>query len=72
MGAVQVELRQHLFWRIGAVAHDISDFGNARALPAGGIGLRFQPTPKVPVNVSIDYAWGVNSQGLYLYVGEAF
>ena len=46
-----------------------------RPIPArrpGGLGLRFQPTRKSPVNISVDYAWGKHSSGLYLYVGEAF
>ncbi|MEI9891124.1 MAG: BamA/TamA family outer membrane protein [Caulobacteraceae bacterium] len=78
MLAGQMELRQHLFWRLGAVAFggvggvgkSVTDLGEA--LPAGGLGLRLQPSRKLPVNVSIDYAWGKNSEGLYLYVGEAF
>ena len=80
MIAAQAELRQHLFWRIGAVAfagvgtvaHDFGSLGGAKPLPAGGLGLRFQPVKKIPVNISIDYAWGEHSSGLYLYVGEAF
>ena len=80
MMATQVELRQHLFWRIGAVAFagvgavapDYGQITDARALPSGGVGLRFQPTSKTPVNLSLDYAWGRGSQGLYLYLGEAF
>jgi len=80
MMATQVELRQHLFWRIGAVAFagvgavapDYGQITDSRALPSGGIGLRFQPTAKTPVNLSLDYAWGRGSQGLYLYLGEAF
>lgn len=78
--AGQVELRQHLFWRFGAVAFGgvgtvsdkFADLGSAPALPAGGAGLRFQPSAKLPINISVDYASGKNSQGLYLYVGEAF
>lgn len=78
--AGQVEVRQHLFWRFGAVAFGgvgtvsdkLADIGSAPALPAGGVGLRFQPSAKLPINVSVDYAWGKGGDGLYLYVGEAF
>src|SRR5262249_41831228 len=80
MAAAQLEIRQHLFWRIGAVvfggvgavAPSFGELGQAKGLPAAGPGLRFQPTSKGPVNMSVDYAWGLHSQGIYLYVGEAF
>ena len=80
MGATQVELRQHLIWRLGAVAFagvggvapTLSELSGAQALPSAGFGLRLQPTPKIPVNLAVDYAWGRGSQGLYLSVGEAF
>jgi Omp85 superfamily domain len=76
----QAEVRQKLFWRFGAVAFagvgtigdSFSRLGDAPVLPAGGVGLRFQPSKKLPVNVSVDYAWGSHSSGLYLYIGEAF
>ena len=78
--AVQGELRQALIGRLGAVAFagvgavapSFSDMGEAMPLPSAGLGLRFQPTRKSPVNISVDYAWGKHSSGLYLYVGEAF
>ena len=76
----QAEVRQKLFWRFGAVAFagvgtigdSFGHLGDAPVLPAGGVGLRFQPSKKLPVNVSVDYAWGSHSSGLYLYIGEAF
>lgn len=80
MYAVQAEYRRHLFGRFGAVifggvgqvASDLESFGDTEVLPAGGLGLRFQASKTYKVNVSIDYAWGKGSQGLYFYVGEAF
>lgn len=80
MGAAQAELRQALFGRFGAVvfvgvggvAPSMGELWAAKALPSVGGGLRFQPVKKIPVNVSVDYAWGRGSQGLYLYIGEAF
>ena len=80
MFAVQGELRRALFWRfgvvgfagLGAVAPSISELGQADPLPSVGVGLRFQPSKHIPVNVSVDYAWGKKSSGLYLYMGEAF
>ncbi|HEY1926198.1 MAG TPA: BamA/TamA family outer membrane protein [Caulobacteraceae bacterium] len=80
MEAAQVEIRRHLFWRIGAVA--FGGFGGVaptvgglfatKPLPAGGVGLRFQPVKTIPVNMSVDYAWGVDSHALYLYLRDAF
>jgi hypothetical protein len=80
LGAAQIEIRQHLFWRfgvvafggIGGVAPSIGNLFDTKALPAGGVGLRFQPVKKIPVNLSMDYAWGSHSHALYLYLREAF
>ena len=80
MYAVQAEIRRDLFWRFGAtafvglggVASSFSSFGNADMLPAAGVGLRFQPSKKIPVNISVDYAAGKDGSGLYIYMGEAF
>lgn len=78
--AAQVELRQHLFWRIGAVAFvgvgesmpTLTSFGEGKFLPAAGIGLRFRPLKKTPINLRIDYAIGRDSSGFYLGIAEAF
>jgi Omp85 superfamily domain len=83
LAAAQIELRQHLFWRIGMVAFagvggtapgDVSSnpFAKATFLPSAGVGLRFLASKAYRVNLSIDVAEGVHSQGLYIYVGEAF
>ena len=78
--AAQVELRQHLFWRLGAavfagvggVAPKLGALDDSVVLPSAGIGLRFQPSKETPVNVRVDYARGKDSHALYISVGEAF
>lgn len=78
--AAQVELRQHLFGRFGAVAFagiggsapKWSEIDSGKFLPAAGFGARFQPSKGTPINVRIDYAWGRESQALYIGIGEAF
>ena len=43
-----------------------------RALPAAGIGLRYEASRQYGLNVSIDYARGRDSDAVYFYIGEAF
>jgi hypothetical protein len=40
--------------------------------PAGGSGLRFMTNKESRTNVRLDFAWGVDSFGVYLGAGEAF
>lgn len=78
--AAQAELRQHLFWRVGAVAFggigmsapDWSRISDGRLLPSAGVGLRFRPTKSTPVNLRIDYARGRDGGAMYIGIGEAF
>ena len=78
--AAQVEVRQHLFGRFGAVAFGgvgesadrVGAFGSGKWLPAAGVGLRYQPSKDTPVNLRVDYAWGRDSRALYVSLGEAF
>ena len=78
--ATQLEVRQKLFGRFGAVAFaglggsapKWSDIGDGKFLPAAGLGLRYQPSRDTPINLRVDYAWGRDSQALYVGVGEAF
>ena len=83
MAAAQVELRQHLFWKIGAVAFagvggiapgadSRNPFAKATFLPDAGVGVRFMASEDYRVNLSVDYAVGKHSNGLYIYIGEAF
>jgi hypothetical protein len=39
---------------------------------AGGFGLRFLMSKEARTNIRLDFAWGVNSFGVYLGCGEAF
>jgi len=78
--ATQVELRQMLFGRFGAVvfagiggsAPKWSDIGDGKILPSAGAGIRFQPSRDTPINLRIDYARGRDSSALYIGIGEAF
>jgi hypothetical protein len=86
MAAAQVELRQHLFWKVGAVAFGgvggiwpgpnsfgaRFNIGKGAVLPAGGAGLRFMASSQYKVNLAVDYAVGKNSNALYVRLGEAF
>ena len=40
--------------------------------PAAGIGLRFMMNREARTNVRLDFAWGVDSFGIYLGAGEVF
>jgi outer membrane protein assembly factor BamA len=76
----QVEYRRSLTTRFGAVAFagagavapDMQSLGSSTLLPSAGLGLRYVAAPEQGVTVSADYAWGRDSQGLYIYVGDAF
>jgi len=61
-----------VFAGAGAVAENLASLGSSTLLPSGGLGLRYLVAPKQGVSLSADYAWGKDSQGLYLYVGDAF
>jgi len=76
----QIEYRRSLTARFGAVAFagagavapDVQSLGSSTLLPSAGLGLRYLAAPAQGVTVSADYAWGRDSQGLYIYVGDAF
>jgi hypothetical protein len=78
--AVQVELRKDLHGRFGVAAFfgvgesmpKPGGFGDGKFLPAGGLGLRYQPSKDTPVNLRVDYAVGRHSQAIYISLGEAF
>lgn len=80
MFAVQAEYRRHLFWRLGAavfagvgeVGPDLSRMNTENLLPAAGLGLRIKVSERYGVNARVDYAWGKDSEALYVSVGEAF
>lgn len=80
--AMQTELRQHIYKRIGMVAwvggatifssfKDYKKDGNRPEwLPNAGLGLRFEF--KHNVNARIDYGFGRNTGGIVFAIGEAF
>ncbi|WP_395332214.1 BamA/TamA family outer membrane protein [Novosphingobium sp. BL-8H] len=78
--ALQGEVRQHLFWRVGGVAFagiggiapGLGRIGDSKLLPAGGVGLRFQPSRKTNINLRLDLAVGKDSKAVYLGIAEAF
>lgn len=61
-----------LFFGAGEVARRWGDLRSDALKPGGGVGLRFRLTKQNHINLRIDYAWGINSKGLYLGVTEAF
>ena len=44
----------------------------ARIRPAGGFGLRFMMNREARNNVTLDFAFGEGSAGIYFGAGEAF
>jgi len=80
VATAQAELRAHssgrlagtLFGGLAQVAPSVGELKDARALPAGGVGLRFQLTRQYPMHMRADYAWGRDESLFYFGVGEAF
>jgi hemolysin activation/secretion protein len=78
--ATQVELRRHLWGRFGAALFagvgetmaTPTSFGDGKLLPAGGVGVRFRPSKETSLNMRLDFAWGIDSNAIYLSLGEAF
>jgi outer membrane protein assembly factor BamA len=76
----QVELRRKFFWKLGGVAYfgagqvapTFSEFSTKNILPGGGIGLRFTLAEQNQINFRVDYAWGIDSRGLYVGIAESF
>ena len=80
MTTAQAEARFHTEGRLGAtaffgfgnVASSVGNLSESKALPAGGLGLRFKLTRQFPMHMRFDYAWGTNGNLVYFGVGEAF
>ncbi|WP_165912142.1 BamA/TamA family outer membrane protein [Novosphingobium sp. PhB165] len=78
--AMQVEWRRQLFGRFGAVAFGgiggtaprLDRLDDTKFLPAGGVGLRYQPSRKTNINLRLDLAVGRDSRAVYLGIAEAF
>ena len=74
----QVELRQHIYSRLGcaawvgtgAVFSDYGNLGKENFLPNCGIGLRFEM--KHNVNGRVDFGIGKGTSGFVFSIGEAF
>jgi outer membrane protein assembly factor BamA len=61
-----------MFFGVGEVARRFGDLRTDALKPGGGVGLRFRLTKQNHINLRVDYAWGINSKGVYLGVTEAF
>ncbi|RLE28904.1 MAG: hypothetical protein DRJ61_15575 [Acidobacteria bacterium] len=80
MLAFQGEIRWHFskkfsaigFAGVGRVAKSASDFNFEHLLPSVGTGIRYLLSPKNGLNISLDYAYGKDSDAVYFFVGEAF
>jgi len=80
MAAFQLEVRQHLFWRLGVVAfgsigqvsNRVRDFNIGDFHAAGGGGLRIRLHEKEKLNLRVDVGFGENSMGVYVMMREAF
>jgi outer membrane protein assembly factor BamA len=80
MTALQAELRQYLFWRLGVVGFvstgQVSDsFKNFKLNEfhhAYGFGLRLMVQEKENLNLRVDFGFGKNSSGIYVILKEAF
>jgi outer membrane translocation and assembly module TamA len=78
--AAQVELRQHLFGKFGAVAFagvggtapDLGNLDDSKFLPATGFGLRYMANKATGINLRLDYAVGKDTDAFYFSIGEAF
>lgn len=74
----QVELRQHLYKRFGAVAwagagtlfHNITEVNAHQILPNYGAGIRFEM--KKNTNVRMDFGFGRNTSSIIFNFAEAF
>jgi outer membrane protein assembly factor BamA len=77
---LQAAYRKHLFWRLGTsifgsagqVSSNVQNIYKQRVHLAGGAGLRVRISKKENTNVRIDYSFGRDSRGLYIYFAEAF
>lgn len=76
--SVQMELRQHIWKRFGAVAwvgagtlfHRHSEMHGTNILPNYGVGVRFEM--KANTNLRMDYGVGRGTSGIVFSFGEAF
>jgi hypothetical protein len=81
LSSVQLELRNHLFWRFGIatfggismVYEKVSSIESKNFKPNAGVGLRFLVDKNENTNLRIDYGIGAQNQsGFYISFGESF
>ena len=81
LSSVQLELRNHLFWRTGiatfgglSMVYDkFNKIENESFKPNAGLGLRFLVDKNENTNLRFDYAIGAQNQsGFYISFGESF
>lgn len=80
MLAAQLEYRWRFYKRfggvvfggVGQVGDSLGDYNSDALLPSWGVGLHFLLTERNRLNLSVDYATGVDSSYWYFYVGESF
>lgn len=65
-------LKAAVFGGAGLVAATPAAFSHEHLRPAIGGGLRYLVLQEQQIHVRLDLAWGQNSSGFYLTVGEAF
>jgi len=78
--AGEIEIRQHLFWRVGAVAFaglgqiapTIGDLDGDQLLWSAGLGVRFRLTDENRMNYRTDFGWGRNGFEFYFSLTEEF
>ncbi len=78
--AVQAECRVRAWWRFGVVgfagagqvSHELSGLRLDEFWTAAGFGIRFLLFRDEGLNLRADWAFGQNSSGFYLGIGEAF
>ncbi len=78
--AVQAELRQHLYKKlgmvgflgIGAAVDEISEIGDALMLPSIGFGVRYLMIGKEKINIGFDVGFGRDDWSLSFRIGETF
>ncbi len=59
------------FGSVGGIGNGLSDVNKNYRYTAGA-GIRYTPLPKERLFLRLDYAWGENTEGFYISVGEAF
>ena len=60
------------FAGVGDVAASVSEYDLKGLLPSFGGGIRYLLSAENGLNISIDYAYGKDSDAIYFFVGQAF